>query len=245
LEETRLLNVGIKSREIYQLNFTHIYSMLCNFNLHSINLGILFASYYIKLHIKRYIKMINKNKKLSNSIKLSMRKEINKMKTRIFTICIMVVALAIFAPMANADDFKVTGGGWIIVDESRPTFGLQIKGKYDNSGGNNFGEIELAIGNVQYNDRKYGTKGIKMHSTDTEDLVGYFDGNNNWLRIQGSCRIQFDGNKYENGVFSMLASDEGFAIYIYDDNNDEVEYYTPDFDSPVPLGGGSINIQAK
>ena len=88
--------------------------------------------------------MINGNKKLTNNNKFNRRKEINKMKTRIFTICIMVAVLAMFAPVAVADDVKVTGGGWIRAEEdSRPTFGFQMKCKGDN---HNY----VCIGNLQY-----------------------------------------------------------------------------------------------
>jgi len=189
--------------------------------------------------------MINKNKKLTNNIKFNRRKEINKMKTRIFTICIMVVALAMFAPVANAD-FKATGGGYIKIllstsDYSRPTFGFQMKCK-----GDGYSESTNCVGNLQYNDRDFP---IKIHSTEVS-VGGPIDGVDGGWYFEGDCRIQSEwvdlfGNYFdEDGTFRLEVSVEGIAIEILGRNVGEylLRDDTNDF---VKLGGGSINIQRK
>ncbi len=165
------------------------------------------------------------------------------MKTKIFTICIMVAALAMFAPVANAD-FKVTGGGWIIlydewgVDYSRPTFGFQMKCKSDNNKISND-----CVGNLQYNDRD---EDIKIHSTEV-DTGWVADG---LWHFSGSCRFQtkyeYGEFEYENGAFDLIAGEEGFGIAIYDENHEIMLYSPGEYPNDViDLGRGNINIQVK
>ena len=154
------------------------------------------------------------------------------MKKRIFTICIMVAALAMFAPVAEAD-FKATGGGWLKIvvgsDYSRPTFGFQMKCKGDD---HNY----VCIGNLQYNDRD---EDIKIHSTEVwfgdllvveEEKFGHFE---------GSCRIQ---SKYydEFGTFILEVSELGLSILIDDKNPIHLDYRIEG-----DIGEGNIKIQVK
>jgi len=179
--------------------------------------------------------MINKNKKLTNNIKFNKRKEINKMKTRIFTICILVAALTMFAPVANAD-FKVTGGGWIpVFDENdnevgRASFGLNIK----------CGESDFCSGNVQFNDHH---NNIKIHST---DIVVDTPPSNDYPRevyVTGFCKIQSNGSEDVIGEYSLyvIADDweDLFGIGITGSG------FNVPFIEPTALSGGNINIKIK
>ena len=177
--------------------------------------------------------MINRNKKLTNNDKFNTRKEINKMKTRIFTICIMVVALAMFAPVAKAD-FKVTGGGWIITDYgTMATFGLQIKCKG-----------AVCIGNLKYNDRE---NDIKIHGTEvTTGQYNVIDGYANFI---GNCTIQSKDseNLYgTDGIFYLTVSEEkGFAMLIRNENEEVIYFPGEGISDFFDLGGGNINIKVK
>ncbi|MBW2608194.1 MAG: hypothetical protein JRD05_11230 [Deltaproteobacteria bacterium] len=155
------------------------------------------------------------------------------MKTRIFTICIMVAALAMFAPVAAAD-FKVTGGGWIIDGDSRPTFGLQIKGKCNNY---NNPDTCISIGNLQYNDRNYP---IKIHSKDVKYETSW--DNQEVFVFSGSCRIQSKDYEDENGSFQLTVSEGVLGIIIFDENGDIFPGMSTE---PDLLGGGNIKIQVK
>jgi len=187
--------------------------------------------------------MINKNKKLKNNIKFNRRKEINKMKTRIFTICIMVMALALFAPVANAD-FKATGGGWIPVGDSKASFGFQIKcEEFIGPLGSAYYEC---TGNVQYNDHD---NNINIHSTEYLGCrsAPFFTDKGKGLEIEGVCKIQDKGFKDEIGSFRLDIEDNsasseenpGVTIRIYD--NFGLFYSAGNL--PVLLGGGNINIK--
>ena len=187
--------------------------------------------------------MTNRNKTVTNNNKFNRRKEINKMKTSIFTIVIMVAALAMFAPAAEADDFKVTGGGWIIADEdSRPTFGFQMKCK-----GNKYDpDATVCIGNLQYNDR---VQDIKIHSIEVK--FGSFSDEDNLWKFKGRCRIQSDSYVYKYVDFVLMVNDEVFGIAIMPQNgkiSDSFYFSNTNYDGdllPVPLGGGNINIKEK
>ena len=74
------------------------------------------------------------------------------MKTKIFTICIMVAALAMFAPVAEAGLYKVTGGG-VIEDDSGGEATLAISARLDG---------DVPSGHVLYINRD--TK-FKFHGT--------------------------------------------------------------------------------
>ncbi len=175
--------------------------------------------------------MTNRNKKLTNNNKFNRRKEINKMKTRIFTICIMVAALAMFATGANAD-FKVIGGGWIPVEDSKASFGLQLK----------CDDYATCFGNVQYNDRY---NNIKIHSTDVEVVTANVDDYPKQVWLTGGCRIQSKGFEDEYGQFALWLEigeenwEELFMIMIDD------RYVSSEDYSLVTLGGGNISIQVK
>ena len=162
--------------------------------------------------------MINKNKKLTNNIKFHRRKEINKMKTRILTICIMVVALAMFA-FGAVGCKKATGGGWIPVHDDWSdldeygqsasyvdmlgiaTFGFQMRCK-------TVGNQAVVTGNVQYNDHH---NSIKLHGTgywvdtrNTCDSLG--SGYPNEFELVGSYSPQPKGDE---GTFYLHVIDNG------------------------------------
>ncbi len=96
--------------------------------------------------------MINRNKKPTSNDKFNIRKEKRKMKTRIFTIFIMVATLAMFAPVAEAGLNKVTGGGVIEFMYADGEANLAISARYDG----------VVSGNVLYNDH-YNK--FKLHAT--------------------------------------------------------------------------------
>ncbi len=84
------------------------------------------------------------------------------MKTRIFTIFIMVAALAMFAPVAEAGLYKVAGGGMFGGNGSEAT--LAISARYDGDGWS---------GNVLYinRDTKFKFHGTVTISDDGSSIV--------------------------------------------------------------------------
>jgi len=153
------------------------------------------------------------------------------MKKRIFTIFIMVAALAMFAPVAEGSDFKVTGGGWIPVGDSKASFGLHIECE-------EFWNDEIkgwdywCDGNVQYNDRDHP---IKIHGTNIE----YEGPVGSGYMFGGSCRVQYEDYKVEDGTFYLIVDEQELSIFI--SAVGEVDYSI----NAVPLGGGKIKIQVK
>ena len=194
--------------------------------------------------------MINKNKKLTNNIKFNRRKEINKMKTKIFTICIMVMALVIVA-FGAVGCKKATGGGWIPVydgDEllGKATFGFQTRCE-------TIDEQAVYTGNVQYNDHY---NNIKLHGTvyyeplllesceELEQICEEYPEFCSSFEFKGIYKPQPKG---ESGNFILTIEDNGkhgvtnkdyFKIELADGKYG-------DYSNEGFLGGGNIQIKVK
>ena len=202
--------------------------------------------------------MINGNKKVTNNIKFNRRKEMNKMKKRIFTICIMVAALAIVA-FGAVGCKKATGGGWIPVhydwselsEDGTPahyvdmlgiaTFGFQTRCE-------TIDDQAVYTGNVQYNDHY---NNIKLHGTvyyetgisSCEELCEQYDcyGINN-LNVYGTYKPQPKGDPgmfyisiEDNGKPGETGSEDVFSISLSGGKYDG--YY-----NGGNLGGGNIQV---
>lgn len=154
------------------------------------------------------------------------------MKTRIFTICIMVAALAMFAPVAEAA-YRVTGGGWIPVDDSGDSKATLVMNVISKS----VKGVDIITGKVQYidHDSNFKLNGSVIYSSDP-----YYDKDKGvWhLLFSGNYRLQSNGDE---GAFWLDIesgdSEDLVSIIFYDPDEPNPWYSNTNF-----LGGGNIQV---